>query len=365
LNIGIDLKSAVGEKTGKGFYAFNIAQNLLKIDSKNNYFIYAPNKIAGFEHFKNCTFREIKSSGIFYHLKTAMTAKRDRVEIFLSPSSYILPLFLSKKTRIITTVHDLVAFLFKFHNKKAKIIEKICLKWTLKKSDTILAVSSSTKKDLLDHFKVEPKKIKVVYCSASEEFKPVNKEGLKDFIKKTNLPEKFFLSVGTLEPRKNHVNLIKAFAHISKKYSDQHLIIVGKEGWGFEEIYKEVERNNLKNSVHFLGYLSGKSLVSLYNLAEAFVFPSIYEGFGIPPLEAMKCGCPVIVSNNSSLPEVVADAGILVKPEDVNSIALAMEKIIRTPELREEMIKKGLSQSKKFSWEKSSRVVLNLFQDLR
>jgi glycosyltransferase involved in cell wall biosynthesis len=363
MKIAIDIRSAGGEKTGKGFYTFHMLQALLKIDQENHYTLYTKDGIAGFHHFKNVTIKRFSGRGLIWHFKVIRDLEKTQPDIFWAPSSYIIPALTSNKIKTILTVHDLVAFHFPTrHNKKATIVEKLFLKRALKKANTVLSVSDNTKKDLLDKFNfLEKNNIHTIYCSASEKFKPLDASELKEFAKKTKLPQKFFLAVGTIEPRKNYKKLIQAFKRISDHYPNYHLIVVGKEGWQYEEVYDEICAHYLQKKVHFLGYLSNKSLVSLYNLAQALVFPSIYEGFGIPPLEAMKCGCPVISSQVSSIPEVVGDAAILIDPENEEVIARAMERIICAPKEVIRLREKGILQSKKFSWEKSAKRLLALY----
>lgn len=363
MKIAIDIRTAGGEKTGKGFYTFHIVHELLKIDHENEYILYSKDGIAGFEQFKNAKLKLIDGRGFFWHRNVAKDIAKQEVDIFFAPSSYIIPAILSKSIKTILTVHDLVAFFFpNTHNKKATIIEKLFLKKALKKATHVLTVSENTKHDLINKFKYEENKISVTYCAAANDFKPLEKGSLKTFIKETNLPANFFLAVGTLEPRKNYLNLIRAFSQIHKDFPHVHLMIVGGKGWDYEEIFKLIRENYLNKKVHILGYLSTKSLINLYNLAETLVFPSYYEGFGIPPLEAMKCGCPVIASFTSSIPEVVGDAALLINPESHLEIAGAMTKILKDDHLAENLSNKGLIQAKKFSWEDSARKLSVIFR---
>lgn len=361
MKIGIDIRSAAGNKAGKGWLTYHIVQNLLKLDLDNQYILYTQDGIPAFAGYKNAEMRIIKGKSIFWHRNVIKDAKREELDIFVAPSSYIIPAFLPKSIKSIIFVHDLVAFLFpNNHNKKAVLIERMLLKRALKKATMVMTISENTKRDIVSFFNYPEEKIKIAYCSAGENFKPLNKEELDAFAKETELPKNFFLAVGTLEPRKNYVNLIEAFNIFSKKYSDFHLLIVGGLGWKYEEIHEKIKKLYLQKKVHLLGYISEKSLVKLYNLSKALVFPSIYEGFGIPPLEAMKCGCPVIASYTSSIPEVVGDAGILINPGEPVEIAAAMAKIINNQNLRAELKNKSLLQSKKFSWESSAKKLLNV-----
>jgi glycosyltransferase involved in cell wall biosynthesis len=365
MKIAIDIRSAAGEKVGKGWYTFHMVQNLLKLDHENEYILYSKDPVPGFEFFKNAEQKIIDGKSIFWHRNVAKDAVKEECDIFFAPTSYIIPTLLPKSVKTVVTVHDLVAFLFPHnHNKKAVFVEKLFLKRALKKAAFVATISQNTKQDILKMFGYDEAKIDILYCSASDEFKPLNKSFLEPFAKKTKLPKKFFLAVGTLEPRKNYVTLIEAFAEVHKKYPDYHLIIVGGKGWKYEEIFETVRMHYLGKFVHNLGYVSSGSLVKLYNLAKALVFPSFYEGFGIPPLEAMKSGCPVIASYSSSVPEVVGNAALLINPISEIEIAAAMIKLIKDPDLCEKLRAEGFLQSKKFSWESSAKKLLEVFGGL-
>lgn len=355
MKIAIDVRSASGEKAGKGWYTFNIVRHLLQMDQANQYLLYSKDGVAGLDGFKNAEMRLIKGGGFAWHLRTARDIKKEQCDVFFAPSSYIIPALLPSSIKTVIAVHDLVAFLFPdIHQKKAVFVEKLFFKMALRKAAHICAVSENTRRDLVEQFGVDSGRITTVYCGADEGFKPLEKDSLRGFAEQTNLPEKFFLAVGTLEPRKNYLNLIRAFKHVHHEYPHCHLVIVGKHGWDYEEIYELINKFYLGTHVHLLGYLSGKSLVGLYNLAAALVFPSYYEGFGMPVLEAMQCGCPVIASYSSSMPEVSGEAALLVNPESVDQITGAMMQVLKNEELREKLHGKGLLQARKFSWEKSA-----------
>jgi len=365
MKIAVDIRSACGDKAGKGWYTFNLLQSLVKLDNHNSYIFYNKSPIVGFQSFSNVQQKSINSKGLFWHRKVAKDILKEKVDLFFAPSSYIIPTLIPKSVKCIITIHDLVAFLFpNKHNKKAVVIEKLFLKKAIKKSDHILTVSENTKKDVYHEFDIDKSKISTIYCAASKDFRPIKKEDLSSFIQKTKLPEDFFLAVGTIEPRKNYLNLLKAFHLILKEFLNKHLIIVGKKGWEYEEVFEYIEDNKLQKNVHILGYLSGKSLLALYNTAQALIFPSFYEGFGIPPLEAMQSGCPVLASFSSSIPEVVGDSAILFHPEKYEEIYRSMKKIINNKDLKSKLSKEGLSQSKKFSWDKSAQKLLNIINSI-
>ncbi|MFH1218271.1 MAG: glycosyltransferase family 1 protein [Candidatus Peregrinibacteria bacterium] len=364
MKIAIDIREAGGERAGKGNYTFHITKNLLDLDPYNEYILYTQALLAGFDEYKNAEIRVIEKTGLTWHRKVAKDAKKSKVDIFFAPTSYIIPTILPPHIHTFLTVHDLVAFLHpETHNRKATFIEKLTLKRALKKSHHILTVSENTRKDLIKKYKTESEKISVIPCAASSRFRPIPKDELAPFAQKTNLPSRFFLAVGTIIPRKNYKNLILAFSEIQKRDSEHHLIIVGSKGWQSDDISALISKHYLQKKVHFLGYLSESSLSKLYNLATALVFPSLYEGFGIPPLEAMQSGCPVIASFTSSLPEVVGDSALLIDPTSPTEIAKAMLKVARDPDLTNTLREKGLKQAKNFSWKKSAGMLLKAFKE--
>lgn len=364
MKIGIDVREVVKEKTGKGYFVANLVLNILKLDTQNEYILYTNQELENFNEFKNATLKVIDKKGFGWHKKVLKDAYAKNLDVFFAPTSYVIPARHNpKKIKVITVVHDLVALLFPAkHNRKAVWMEKFFIKKAIKKSALICAVSKNTKKDLVKKIKCDEKKIHILHNAASEIFKQISTEKLAETIKKTDFPQHFILITGTLEPRKNITSLIKAFAQISKKFSKHKLLIAGKKGWYYDEIFKTVKDLELEGKVEFLGYVSDEDLITLYNLAEVFVYPSLYEGFGIPPIEAMQCGCPVVTSNTSSLPEVVSDAALQVEPNNIEKMAYEIESLLKDKKLRQKMIARGFKQAMKFSWQKSAKKALELFE---
>ncbi len=366
MKIGIDIREASKQKTGKGWYTYNIVKEILKQDKNNTYILYSDDEENPFINRKNVTFKKIKEKGIKWHLNTLKAIKEDKIDIFFAPTSYIIPALAPKTLKTVITIHDLVAFLYpKSHNKKSVIIEKLTLKKALKKASAILVVSKNTEKDIKNKFKTN-KQIKITYCAPSYSLKArVTKEEKENFRKKLNLPEKFILAVGTLEPRKNLSTVIKSFVLIKKKHPEYKLVIVGKKGWNCNKLEETLKEFKLENDVIFTGYLEKEDLIMTYKLADIFVFLSLYEGFGIPPLEAMSAGCPVISSNTSSLPEVVGEAGLLIDPLSSHKLADEIIGLIENPNIREMMIERGLEQAKKFNWADSAKIAIDTFNSLK
>jgi glycosyltransferase involved in cell wall biosynthesis len=366
MKIGIDIREAFKEKAGKGYYTIHLVSNLLKIDKKNKYLFFTDQPIEALSGHENTEIRLIEASGLKWHRKVLKESYKQNIDIFFSPTSYIIPAIHNpKKISVLMTVHDLISFLYpQKHNKKAVIIERLLLKKALKKSAHILSVSKNTKSDICNRFSCNSRKISVIPNAASDVFRPLENEDLIYFKEEKQLPDKFIFSAGTLEPRKNYDILIRAFSKIKSEFPKYKLLIAGKKGWNYENIFKTVEDLDMGDSVKFLDYIPERDLVRLYNLATVFAYVSLYEGFGIPPLEAMQSGCPVITSNVSSIPEVVNDAAILVNPEKEEDIAQAMKKLLGSPEMQSGLRKKGLKQAEKFSWKKSAQKLLNLLEKM-
>ena len=255
------------------------------------------------------------------------------------------------KNPYIVTVHDLIRFSLGF--AKETITEKILLKLDIrgiKRASHIIAVSQTTRKDMITHLKIPDDRISVIYNGLDHSlFKPYK-------VRLFNRP--YILYVGSERPRKNLGRLFEAFAVIRKEFPELLLVKVGVAGRTREyrqEIMRKLDSLRIDQAVIFVEYVSELDLAYYYSSAALLAYPSLYEGFGFPPLEAMACGCPVVTSDTSSLPEVVGEAGIMFNPYDTDSLVEAMRKVLTDSELRDDMVRKGLEQAKKFSWEKAAR----------
>ena len=254
--------------------------------------------------------------------------------------------------KVVMTVHDLIPNLFpNWQPLKRRIYFQYFLNQRFKYVDRFIAVSENTKNDLTTLFGIDANKIDVVYEGASGRYKQDEVLNRKDFI----------LGVSTLEPRKNFKRLINAYIGLKEKYNIvEKLYIVGKEGWYFKEILDIPER--FKNDIVFKGYVSNEVLVEMYQKAKLFVYPSMYEGFGLPVIEAMACGCPVITSNVSSLPEISGEAAVFVNPLSTNDISEKMYTVLSDAVLRKKMSQQGIKQAKQFTWEKCAEKTIKVYE---
>jgi len=279
------------------------------------------------------------------------------LDLFYSPDFVLPPVW---RARTLLTVHDL-SFVCYPQTADPRLYRylNVVVPRSVRRADHILADSQNTAHDLTALWGVPPEKINVLYSGVEPYFRPLT-DGteLARVRKRYNLPPRFILSVGTLQPRKNYERLIRAFAQLMDNLQhgtcNLHLLIAGGKGWLYESIFDCVRQLGLEKEVLFPGFVAEEDLPALYTLADLFAFPSLYEGFGLPVLEAMACGTPVVCSEASSLPEVAGDAALLVDPLDVESWTEAMGRALEDEELRRELVARGLAQARRFTWERAA-----------
>ena len=369
MRIIIDAQPLLEPLAGIGRYTRSLLEALAEIDSDNTYFLYYGASLrqgrANLPHFDNPNFQNklIRFSGKLFRFLT------EKVRLFPVGSflgdydiyhglNYYVP---DLPFPSIVNIYDLSCVLFPhcFTRERLRDI-RYKMNASVKRAEKIITGSEAAKADIVNLLNVAGDRIEVTPLGVDKLFRPVSDEKLTPLKKKYRLPERFILFVGTIEPRKNILRLVHAFHRLDRDIS---LVITGRKGWLFEEIFKEVKRLNLGERIIFLDFVSETDLPLLYNAASVFVYPSLYEGFGLPLLEAMACGAPVITSNKSSLPEIAGEAGILVNPEDAGEIREAIISVLDDDSMRQEMIRKGLERAKTFSWERCARETLRLYQE--
>jgi glycosyltransferase involved in cell wall biosynthesis len=277
-------------------------------------------------------------------------ARRAGLDLLHCPA-FVGPL--SGVTPFVVTVHDLSFLLFPEGFRRGnRTYLRLLTGLSVRRARRVIAVSESTRQDLVRLYGLAPERVDVVYNGVDVAFQPLPPEEVAAFQSRNGLPERFLLTVGTLEPRKNIVRLVEAYAHLPKPRPP--LMLVGGKGWFYDEVLVRVEELDLAGEVCFVGYVTAEELPCWYNAAEALVYPSLYEGFGLPALEAMACGTPVVTSSTSSLPEVVGQAGVLVEPTDVAALTAALQQVVADAGLRAQMRVDGLAQAGGFSWPKTA-----------
>lgn len=362
--IGIDAsRLTVNQKTGVEVYTSNIIQEIIT-QSKDNFLLWGQKPVPEiFNRFpKRVTWKTLKSPLLWtqFRLSAELITHRSPDIIFIP--SHVVPLI--HKGNFVVTIHDVAFAHFpELYSRNERFYQNLALKTALKTTQTIIVPSQATKQDLVTLFKADTEKITVIYHGVNHDrFYPKKQdEDMPYGIKKP-----YLLFAGRLEHKKNLVNLIKAFGLLRQESRLNHqLVLVGKEGFGYAEIAKEINKlpPNIKEDIIETGYVTDSTYDQILRSADFFVFPSLYEGFGLPVLEAMACGIPVVASNVSSLPEVVGDAGLLINPNKPFSIAAAVSRLIHHPQEREELVKTGLKQAKKFTWQKAGQETLDVLHN--
>jgi len=278
----------------------------------------------------------------------------------------VLPLLHPR--RCVVTVHDMgFQFYPQAHRRSDRLYLRWSTAWNARQATAVLADSEATRRDLLSLCPVDGAKVRVVYLGRDEGLAPVSGRGRLDEVRsRYGIPGRYMLYLGTLQPRKNLDRLVEAFARLAGEPSLQgvDLVLAGKRGWLYESLFARVSRLGLEGRVLFPGYVSDADMAALYSGALATVFPSLYEGFGMPVLEAQSCGVPVVTSNNSSLPEVAGDAALQVDPTDVDAIASAIHRVVADETLRAELIRRGFENVKRFSWQKCAQETLAVLESV-
>ena len=364
MRIGIDARLVYYNRAGIGQYILQLIEALGSLDPEDDKFILLQSR-----KDKSCIIEDGKfqrkplwtpSHNRFEQPGLSFEVSRLGLDLLHSPD--FIPPF-KRNYKSVITIHDL-AFLLYPHfltKESARYYGQIDQAW--RKTDHIIAVSEATKRDSIKMLGVPEKKITVIYEAANPIYRPIPRETARKLVKdKYKIDKDFILFVSTIEPRKNLPGLLQAYRKLRDGYKrDELLVLAGSKGWLWEEVYETVESLDLKQHVAFLGRVPSADLVYLYNVACVLVQPSFYEGFGLTPLEAMNCGTPVIVSNTSSLPEVVGDAALLIDPHDVDGLTVALWRVLTEKELRKDLTCKGLKRAKKFSWKQTAEQTLEVY----
>jgi glycosyltransferase involved in cell wall biosynthesis len=367
MNIGLNahLLSLAPTYRGAGinWYIYNLLLNLALADQENQYTVFL-----GDRRFPPNSGLTLRTSWLptthplvrigWEQWIQPFVLWQEKIEL-LHSLAFVTPL-LSPCPSVIT-IYDLSFLTFPrgFRGSK-RLYLTLLTRPSARKARRVITISESTKRDTVRLLGVSSEKVDVVYCGVDRAFHPLPEKEVASFRQKCSLPERIILFVGTIEPRKNVARLIEAYSRLRDR--QVKLVIGGARGWLYEEVFARVEELDLTDDVLFPGYISADELPLWYNAAELFVYPSLYEGFGLPPLEAMACGTPVITSNVSSLPEVVGEAGLTVDPTDSRGLAEAMNQVLGDRALRQSMRERGLTRAGRFSWAKAARETIAVYR---
>ena len=366
--IGIDASRATtAHRTGTETYSLHLIRALISLGSGHRFRLYTngATDVPGTSEVPGTWFeiRTIPFPRLWTHLRLSAEMLHRPPDVLFVPA-HVLPLIHPRRS--VATVHD-VGYLFypEAHPPADRRYLDWSTGWNARRSAAVLADSAATKADLVRAYGVDAAKVHVVYLGRDEALAPVRDPAeLARVRARYGIGERYLLYVGTLQPRKNLARLVDAFTRLAgdPALTGVQLVLAGKPGWLADDLAPRVARLGLAGRVLFPGYIADADLPALLSGALAFAFPSLYEGFGIPVLEAQSCGVPVMTSNNSSLPEVAGDAALLVDPHDVDAIAEAMRRLVTDDALRAELVRRGFENVKRFSWEKCARETLAVLE---
>ena len=365
MRIGIDCRMYSSNFTGIGRYVYELVKNLREIDGENEYVLFFNDPEFAKFNDDSGRFKKVLVNAKHYsfaeQIKFLRMIIKEKIDVmhfthFNAPVLYGCP--------TVVTIHDLTLHFFpgkKMNNLFYKLAYKFCIKTAVLKARKVIAVSKNTKVDIKNILKIDEKKVEVIYEGVNDSFKPVNdKILLGEVLKKYGIEKEYLIYTGVWREHKNILGLIEAF---SKLKSDVVLVITGKEDKFYSgEIYKLIDKLGMKNRVIFTGLVSEEELVLLMGGAKVFVFPSFYEGFGLPPLEAMQCEVPVVSSVTSSMKEICFDAAEFFNPHDTDEMAKKMELVINDENVRKKLIENGKKRVKEFSWEKMAGETLEVYK---
>lgn len=372
MRVGIDYTSAVQQKAGIGRYTRGLVAGLIRFDQDNRYVLFSAGKDPEYRYWpRNFSLKELpisdqKLAALWQRLRLPLPVEliTGLVDIYHSPD-FVLPPVLAART--VLTVHDL-SFMRHPECSSQALLDYLmeAVPRSVERADLIVADSKSTRRDLIDLLQVPEEKILVLYPGLESHFYPLQNDYLlRRLLERYDIGYPYILAVGTLQPRKNFVRLIKAYNILVRQYHLPHkLVIVGSKGWLYDEIEETISDLGLEGRVHLTGFVKDEDLPYVYSAADVFAFPSLYEGFGIPILEAMACGTPVVTSSVSSMPEVAGDAALLVSPYDVEALASTVWRVIDDAYLQHELCLRGFKRTKQFDWRETAKKLVRAYRRL-
>jgi glycosyltransferase involved in cell wall biosynthesis len=379
MRVGIDCSLVPGERVGIGQYSYQLVQALSRIDHENEYLLYpvfyytfhplyrhtrlpeAPNVRVAFRWFPRPVLRALRHSRAPWFAKEWLLGRVDVVHSV----SFSAPRFRGRRKRLVVTIHDLSFLTHPECHTRENIAHasggaRDAVAW----ADALIAVSQHTRHDMIERLGADPERVVVTYLAPPPHYVREEDPMILSRVRKTyQLPPQFVLFVGSLEPRKNVTRLLAAYAQLHPALRREvHLVLAGGRGWLNDDVRSTVERLGVADRVHFIGYVKEADLPAVYSLATVFAYPSLYEGFGLPVVEAMQCGTPVLTSNVSALPEVAGEAAVLVSPANVEEIAAGLTRLLEDAGLRAELRARGYARAQAFSWERCARETLAVYR---
>ena len=366
MRIGIDAHMIGEHETGNESFIKGVVHALHQVDRVNQYYVFVQQKYQDIlSYLERPGFQLVSLSSANALIRNVITLPRNvrKYELDALFATYTVPLF--SYCPVVVAVHDLSYIHFpEFFPPRVRLQLSAMIPWSIRRAAHVTALSEFSKQDLIDQYNIPGEKITVTYLSVDDRFQPMERNlALAQIRQKYPVGERFILAVGNLQPRKNIPRLLKAFSQLHRSRQINHqLVVVGQDLWYAQNIYQAVQELSVDDKVIFTGYVDDEELPLLYNAADLFVYPSLFEGFGIPVLEAMRCGTPTVTSNTSSLPEVIGHSALSFDPYNVDAIADVIYSIVVDEERRKMLGKQCLQRSQVFSWEDTAKRLIRVFE---
>jgi len=369
MRIGIDALAAASQAGGDATYIRNVIRGLGTIDPDGDYTLFST--MFPPESLIPCTERMRRTTvwcptlSLYTPISLPLSLARERIDV--AHVQYVAsPLC---PARVVVSVHDIAYERYPHFFTPPTVAKfRMLVPLTVRRAAVVLTLSEFSKRDIVRRYCVLPEKVTVTPLAADPMYRPMRDEGrdagrLAEVRAKYGTGERFILSVGNLQPRKNLKTLIEAYVKLRQADATRHkLVLVGREAWLHDDIFAAARASGYTDELVFTGYVPDADLVALYNAADVFVYPSLFEGFGLPPLEAMACGTPVVTGNTSALPETVGEAALMVDPRDAEALAGALTRLLGDAELRAELAARGIARAALFSWDDTARIILDVYR---
>jgi glycosyltransferase involved in cell wall biosynthesis len=368
MHIAIDAHSVGSQLAGNETYAVNLIEALAKVDQSNQYTLYVTRQSA-IDRFAN-RWPNFKLKRTVPHtplvrIPVTLSAELRRNPVDVLHVQYTAPPL--APCPVVATIHDLsFEHLPETFNRRSRAQLRLTVRRTARKAAQILTLSEFSRQDIVDTYSIAPDRVSVTPAAAASDFKPIEDETeLRKIREAYGIERDYILSVSSIQPRKNLIRLIEAYSCLRGLRPEgklPQLVLVGKRGWLDNETFRAAQRHSANNDIAFTGYVAERDLPALYSGATCFIYPSFFEGFGLPVLEAMQCGVPVIAGNRTSIPEVVGEAGLLFDPFDTNSLVQALTRMLDNPEYRAALRIQGLERAREFDWKQTAQLTLKAYQ---
>ena len=368
MRIAIDAHSVGNQLAGNETYAVNLIEALAEVDQSNQYTLYVTRQSAidrFANRWPNFNVKRTVPHTPLVRIPVTLSAELRRNPVDVLHVQYTAPPL--APCSVVATIHDLsFEHLPETFNRRSRAQLRLTVRRTARKAAQILTLSEFSRRDIVDTYRIAPDRVSVTPAAAPSHFKPIEDETeLRKIREIYGIERDYILSVSSIQPRKNLIRLIEAYSCLRGLRPEgklPQLVLVGKRGWLDNETFRAAQRHSANNDITFTGYVVEKDLPALYSGATCFVYPSFFEGFGLPVLEAMQCGAPVIAGNRTSIPEVVGKAGLLFDPFDTNSLVQALTRMLDNSEYRAALRIQGLERAREFDWKQTARMTLQAYQ---